>query len=76
MSAELVKAIKQKKPSLSELKGLFKKHKITDRIEIFGLMMKHNLLQYVKKDKKFATLKKRPTKTLTTPTKILARSKM
>lgn len=59
MSAQLIKTIKQKKPTLAELKSLFKKHNITDRLEIFALMTKHNLMNYVKKDTAYLTLKKK-----------------
>ena len=47
MSDKLIKEIKQKKPSLQELKIIFKKNKITSREEIHELMMKHNLLKYI-----------------------------
>ena len=47
MSEKLIKEIKQKKPTLQELKVIFKKNKITSRDEIHALLMKHNLLKYV-----------------------------
>ena len=62
MSDKLIKEIKQKKPSLQELKIIFKKNKITSREEIHELMMKHNLLKYIKKDKQFMTMKKKADK--------------
>jgi hypothetical protein len=51
MSEKLIKEVKQKKPTLQELKILFKKYKISSRDEIREVMIKHNLLKYVKKDK-------------------------
>ena len=62
MSDKLIKEIKQKKPSLQELKIILKKNKITSREEIHELMMKHNLLKYIKKDKQFITMKKKADK--------------
>ena len=62
MSDKLIKEIKQEKPSLQELKIIFKKNKITSREEIHELMMKHNLLKYIKKDKQFMTMKKKASK--------------
>lgn len=62
MSDKLIKEIKQKKPSLQELKIIFKKNKITSREEIHELMMKHNLLKYIKKDKQYMTMKKKASK--------------
>ena len=51
MSEKLIKEIKQKKPTLQELKIILKKHNVTERDEIHMLMLKHNLLKYIKKDK-------------------------
>jgi hypothetical protein len=62
MSEKLIKEIKKKKPSLHELKIILKKNKITSRDEIHELMMKHNLLKYIKKDKQFITMKKKADK--------------
>jgi 23S rRNA G2445 N2-methylase RlmL len=62
MSDKLIKEIKNKKPTLQELKIILKKNKITSRNEIYKIMIKHNLLKYVKKDKKFMTMKKRANK--------------
>ncbi len=62
MSDKLIKEIKQKKPSLQELKIILKKNKITSREEIHELIMKHNLLKYIKKDKQFMTMKKKASK--------------
>jgi len=62
MSEKLIKEIKEKKPSLQELKIIFKKNKITSREEIHELIMKHNLLKYIKKDKQFMTMKKKASK--------------
>jgi hypothetical protein len=62
MSEKLIKEIKQKKPTLQELKIILKKNKITSRDEIHGLFIKHNLLKYIKKDKQFITMKKKANK--------------
>jgi hypothetical protein len=62
MSEKIIKEIKQKKPTLQELKIIFKKNKITSRNEIQELMFTHNLLQYVKKDKQFMSMKKKADK--------------
>jgi hypothetical protein len=62
MSEKLIKEIKQKKPTLQELKVIFKKNKITSRDEIHALLMKYNLLKYVKKDNQFMTMKKKANK--------------
>jgi hypothetical protein len=62
MSEKLIKEIKQKKPTLQELKVIFKKNKITSRDEIHALLMKHNLLKYVKKDNQFMSMKKKANK--------------
>ncbi len=59
MSQKLIKEVKQKKPTLQELKILFKKYKITSRDEMRELMINHNLLKYVKKDKQFMSMKKK-----------------
>jgi hypothetical protein len=56
---ELIKTIKKNKPTLQELKMLFKKNNITSRDEIHHLMLKYNLLQYIKKDNQFMTMKKK-----------------
>lgn len=64
MSDQLIKEIKEKKPTLQELKIIFKKNKITSRDEIHELFMKYDLLQYIKKDKKFMTMKKKQIKIL------------
>ena len=69
MSEKLIKEIKQKKPTLQELKVIFKKNKITSRDEIHALLMKHNLLKYVKKDNQFMTMKKRQIKMWIMPIK-------
>ena len=62
MSEKLIKEIKQKKPTLQELKIIFKKNKITSRDEIHALLMKYNLLKYVKKDNQFTSMKKKANK--------------
>ena len=62
MSENLIKEIKQKKPTLQELKKIFKKNKITSTIEIQRLMLTHDLLKYIKKDKKYMTMKKKADK--------------
>ena len=62
MSEKLIKEIKQKKPTLQQLKIILKKNKITSRDEIHELIMKHNLLKYVKKDTQFMTMKKKADK--------------
>jgi len=62
MSEKLIKEIKQKKPTLQELKIIFKKNKITSRDEIHELFLKHDLLKYIKKDKQFITMKKKASK--------------
>ena len=62
MSEKLIKEIKQKKPTLQELKIIFKKNKITSRDEIHELFLKHDLLKYIKKDSQFITMKKKASK--------------
>lgn len=62
MSENLIKEIKKKKPTLQELKILFKKNKISSPYEIQELMIKYDLLKYVKKDKQFMTMKKKADK--------------
>ena len=62
MSEKLIKEIKQKKPTLQELKIIFKKNKITSRDELHELFIKHDLLKYIKKDKQFITMKKKADK--------------
>ena len=62
MSENLIKEIKKKKPTLQELKIIFKKIKITSRDEIQELFFKHNLLKYIKKDNQFMSMKKRQIK--------------
>jgi hypothetical protein len=62
MSEKLIKEIKKKKPTLQELKIIFKKNKITSRYEMYELMTKHDLLKYIKKDKQFITMKKKADK--------------
>ena len=62
MSEKLIKEIKQKKPTLQELKIILKKNKITSRDEIHELFIKHDLLKYIKKDKQFITMKKKASK--------------
>lgn len=62
MSEKLIKEIKQKKPTLKELKIILKKNKITSRDEIHELFLKHDLLKYIKKDKQFITMKKKADK--------------
>jgi len=62
MSEKLIKEIKQKKPTLQELKIILKKNKITSRDEIHELFIKHDLLKYIKKDKQFITMKKKADK--------------
>ena len=62
MSEKLIKEIKQKKPTLQELKKILKKNKITSAFEIQRLMMTHDLLKYIKKDKKYMTMKKKADK--------------
>ena len=59
MSEKLIKEIKQKKPTLQELKIIFKKNKITSRNEIQRLMLTYNLIKYIKKDKKYMSIKKK-----------------
>jgi hypothetical protein len=59
MYEKLIKEIKQKKPTLQELKKILKKNKITSRDEINELMIKYNLLKYIKKDKQFMSMKKK-----------------
>ncbi len=62
MSEKLIKEIKEKKPTLQELKIIFKKNKITSRDEIQELFFKHNLLKYIKKDNQFMSMKKKADK--------------
>ena len=62
MSEKLIKEIKQKKPTLKELKIILKKNKITSRDEIHELFLKHDLLKYIKKDNQFMTMKKKADK--------------
>jgi len=62
MSDKLIKEIKQKKPTLQELKVIFTKNKITSVNEIHELMLKHNLLKYVKKDNQFTSMKEKADK--------------
>jgi hypothetical protein len=59
MSEKLIKEIKQKKPTLQELKKIFKKNKITSRNEIQRLMLTYNLIKYIKKDTKYMSMKKK-----------------
>ena len=59
MSEKLIKEIKKKKPTLQELKKIFKKNKITSRNEIQRLMLTYNLIKYIKKDKKYMSMKKK-----------------
>ena len=59
MSEILIKEIKKKKPTLHELKKIFKKNKITSRNEIQRLMITYNLIKYIKKDKKYMSMKKK-----------------
>ena len=59
MSEKFIKEIKQKKPTLQELKNIFKKNKITSRNEIQRLMLTYNLIKYIKKDKKYMSMKKK-----------------
>ena len=59
MSEKLIKEIKAKKPTLQELKNIFKKNKITSRNEIQRLMLTYNLIKYIKKDKKYMSMKKK-----------------
>jgi len=62
MSEKLIKEIKQKKPTLQELKIILKKYNITDPNELHELMLTHNILHYVKKDRQFRTMKKKADK--------------
>ncbi len=62
MSEKLIKEIKKKKPTLQELKIIFKKNKITSRNEVQELFFKHNLLKYIKKDNQFMSMKKKADK--------------
>jgi hypothetical protein len=62
MSEKLIKEIKKKKPTLQELKIILKKNNITSPYEIYTLMMKHDLLKYIKKDKQFMSMKKKADK--------------
>lgn len=62
MSEKLIKEIKQKKPTLQELKIILKKNKIISRDEIHELFIKHDLLKYIKKDTQFITMKKKADK--------------
>ena len=59
MSEKLIKEIKKKNPTLQELKIIFKKNKITSRNEIQRLMLTYNLIKYIKKDKKYMSMKKK-----------------
>jgi len=59
MSEKLIKEIKEKKPTLQELKKIFKKNKITSRNEIQRMMLTYNLIKYLKKDKKYMSMKKK-----------------
>ena len=59
MSEKLIKEIKEKKPTLQELKKILKKNKITSRNEIQRLMLTYNLIKYIKKDKKYMSMKKK-----------------
>ena len=59
MSEKLIKEIKKKKPTLQELKKIFKKNKITSRNEIQRLMLTYNLIKYIKKDEKYMSMKKK-----------------
>ena len=47
MSEKLIKEIKEKKPTLQELKKILKKNKITSRNEIQRLMLTYNLIKYI-----------------------------
>jgi hypothetical protein len=59
MSEKLIEEIKEKNPTLQELKKIFKKNKITSRNEIQRLMLTYNLIKYIKKDKKYMSMKKK-----------------
>jgi hypothetical protein len=59
MSEKLIKEIKKKNPTLQELKIIFKKNKITSRNEIQRLMLTYDLIKYIKKDKKYMSMKKK-----------------
>ena len=59
MSEKLIKEIKEKKPTLQELKKILKKNKITSRNEIQRLMLTYNLIKYIKRDKKYMSMKKK-----------------
>jgi len=62
MSEKLIKLIKEKTPTLEQLKIILKKHKITTRDEIQKLMINYDLLKYIKKDKKFMSIKRKADK--------------
>ena len=64
MSEQLIKEIKQKKPTLQELKIIFKKNKITSLNEIQRLMLTYNLIKYIKKDEKYMSMKKKADKNI------------
>ena len=64
MSEQLIKEIKKKKPTLQELKIIFKKNKITSLNEIQRLMLTYNLIKYIKKDEKYMSMKKKADKNI------------
>jgi hypothetical protein len=62
MSAELINEIKHKKPTIQELKRIFQKHHITSSAELQEIMMKHDLLKYIKKDAQYKSMKEKADK--------------
>jgi len=54
-----LKKLREKTPHYKELKIIFKKNKITSRNEIQRLMLTYNLIKYIKKDKKYMSMKKK-----------------
>ena len=57
MFEKLIKDIKQKKPTLQELKIMFKKNNIKSRKKIHELIVNNNLLKYTRKNKQFMNMK-------------------